>query len=40
MLDGTLFQSVGNIKDRHRMLINKLGLAVGSYAPISEVQLE
>jgi len=40
MLDGTCFQTVGNIKDRHMMLINKLGLAVGSYAPISEVQLE
>ena len=40
MLDGTCFQTVGNIKERHMMLINKLGLAVGSYSPISEVQLE
>jgi transposase len=40
MLDGTHFQTVGNVKDRHILLINKLGLAIGSYAAISEVQLE
>ena len=40
MLDGTCFRTVGNLKERHIMLINKLGLAVGSYANLSEVQLE
>ena len=40
MLDGTQFQTVGNVKERHIRLINKLGLAIGSYAAISEVQLE
>jgi transposase len=40
MLDGTSFQTVGNVKERHIRLINKLGLAIGSYAAISEVQLE
>ena len=40
MLDGTYFQTVGNVKERHIRLINKLGLAIGSYAAISEVQLE
>ena len=40
MLDGTYFQTVGNVKERHIMLINKLGLAIGSYAAIAEVQLE
>ncbi len=40
MLDGTHFQTVGNVKERHIRLINKLGLAIGSYAAISEVQLE
>jgi hypothetical protein len=40
MLDGTHFQTVGNVKDRHIRLINKLGLAIGSYAAISEVRLE
>lgn len=40
MLDGTCFRTVGNVKERHIILIIKLGLAVGSYASISEVQLE
>jgi transposase len=40
MLDGTCFRTVGNVKERHILLIIKLGLAVGSYASISEVQLE
>jgi transposase len=40
MLDGTPFHTVGNVKERHIRLINKLGLAIGSYAAISEVQLE
>jgi transposase len=40
MLDGTYFQTVGNVKERHIKLINKLGLAIGSYAAIAEVQLE
>ena len=40
MLDGTSFQTVGNVKERHIQLINKLGLAIGSYASIAEVQLE
>ncbi|HSW35975.1 MAG TPA: hypothetical protein VLH18_05155 [Candidatus Limnocylindrales bacterium] len=40
MLDGTYFQTVGNVKERHIRLINKLGLAIGSYAAISEVQQE
>ncbi len=40
MLDGTHFQTVGNVKGRHIRLINKLGMAIGSYAAISEVQLE
>ena len=40
MLDGTSFQTVGNVKERHIKLIYKLGLAVGSYASIAEVQLE
>jgi len=29
MLDGTSFQTVGNVKERHIQLINKLGIAVG-----------
>ncbi|RJX24500.1 MAG: hypothetical protein C4554_08970 [Dethiobacter sp.] len=40
MLDGTYFQTVGNVKERHIELINKLGLATGSYAAIFEVQRE
>ena len=40
MLDGTCFQTVGNVKERHIELINKLGLAIGSYADIAEVQRE
>jgi hypothetical protein len=40
MLDGTHFQTVGNVKERHIELINKLGLAIGSYAVINEVLLE
>jgi len=40
ILDGTSFQTVGNVKERHIRLINKLGLAIGSYADISEAQLE
>ncbi|MDY6827651.1 MAG: hypothetical protein SVV67_10920 [Bacillota bacterium] len=40
MLDGTQFQTVGNVKDRLIRIINKLGLASGSYAAISEVRLE
>ena len=40
MLDGTCFRTVGNVKERHIQLINKLGLAVGSYANLSAVQLE
>lgn len=40
MLDGTYFYTVSNVKERHMLLINRLGLAVGSYAGISEVQLE
>lgn len=40
MLDGTYFQTVGNVKERHIELINKLGLAIGSYAVINEVLLE
>lgn len=40
MLDGTQFQTVGNVKERHIRIINKLGLAIGSYATISEVRLE
>lgn|GEM_PF-3518526 len=37
MLNGTCFRTVGNVKERHIRLINKLGLAVGSYAAIAEV---
>ncbi len=40
MLDGTYFYTVSNVKERHMLLINKLGLAVGSYAALLEVQLE
>jgi hypothetical protein len=40
MLDGTYFYTVGNVKERHIRLIYKLGLAVGSYAVLSEVQQE
>ncbi len=40
MLDGTYFQTVGDVKERHIRLINKFGLAIGSYAAISEVQRE
>jgi len=40
MLDGTYFYTVSNVKERHMLLVNKLGLAIGSYALISEVQLE
>jgi transposase len=40
MLDGTYFYTVSNVKERHMLLVNKLGLAVGSYAALSEVQLE
>jgi len=40
MLDGTYFYTVGNVKERHILLVNKLGLAVGSYATLSEVQRE
>jgi len=40
MLDGTHFQTVGNVRERHIRLINKLGLAIGGYAAIAEVQLE
>ena len=40
MLDGTCFQTVGNVKERHIQLINKLGLATGSYAAIDEVLRE
>ena len=40
MLDGTTFQTVGNVKERNIKMINKLSLAVGSYASIAEVQLE
>jgi len=40
MLDGTQFQTAGNVKDRHFRLIKKLNLAIGNYAAISEVQLE
>lgn len=40
MLDGTYFQTVGNVKERHIQLIIKLGLAIGSYAAISEVRQE
>ncbi|HSW36242.1 MAG TPA: hypothetical protein VLH18_06535 [Candidatus Limnocylindrales bacterium] len=39
-LDGTYFPTVGNVNDRHIRLINKLGLAIDSYATISEVQQE
>jgi transposase len=38
MFDGTCFYTVGNVKERHIQLIYKLGLAVGSYAVLSEVQ--
>ena len=37
--DGTRLCPVGNVKERHIILINKLGL-VDSYVSISEVQLE
>lgn len=40
MFDGTCFYTVGNVKERHIQLIYKLGLAVGSYAVLSEVQQE
>lgn len=40
MLDGTCFQTVGNDKEHHIGLINKLGLAIGSYAATGKVQLE
>lgn len=40
MLDGTYFYTVGNVKERHMLLVNRLGLAIGSYAALSEVQLE
>jgi transposase len=40
MLDGTYFYTVSNVKERHMLLIKRLGLAIGSYADISEVQLE
>ncbi len=32
-------QIVGNVKERHIRLINKLVLATGGYAGITEVQL-
>ncbi len=37
MLDGTYFQTVGNVKEHHIRLINKLGLAIGRYEAIAEV---
>ena len=40
MLDGTYFYTVSNVKERHMLLIKRLGLAIGSYADISEVRLE
>jgi len=40
MLDGTYFSTVSNVKERHMLIISRLGLAIGSYAGISEVQLE
>lgn len=40
MLNSICFRTVGNVKERYVQLINKLGLTVGSYTSISEVQLE
>lgn len=35
-LDGTYFCNVGNVHNRHIELINKLGLAVGSYSSLAD----
>lgn len=40
MLDGTCFRTVVNVRENHIKLIYKLGLAVGCYANLSEIQLE
>ena len=40
MLDGTYFNTVVNVKEQHIHLINKLGLAIGSYGVLSRIQLE
>jgi hypothetical protein len=40
MLDGTCFQTAGNVKELYIRLINKLGLTIGSSTAIAEGQLE
>ena len=40
MQDGTCFYTVGNVREKHIRLIERLGLAVGSYSSLDKVRLE